>query len=108
MIVSIMSVSYIGLGLFALSMFTHFRDALKRTQTETQQHLFKLTGGLVLIGSYAAALTQYGGIYGTLILMGILTVSALLVILTLSYRPKALPFTMLICTICSGGQQLLF
>lgn len=96
------SLGYLAFGLFALAMFSHFKDSFSRAPTKWQRYSLYICAWLVLGGSFAGCITQLGIAYGLIFFTGMMSVAALLVIFTLSYRAKALAPLMLSSNLVIG------
>ncbi|PIW62407.1 DUF3325 domain-containing protein [Shewanella sp. CG12_big_fil_rev_8_21_14_0_65_47_15] len=90
-ILGILGLSYLSLALFALAKFGHFKDVFNRPPAQWQSRLLSLFAWLLLMFSLSACASDQGWAYGSILFMGIISLAAMLVILTLSYSPRHLP-----------------
>ncbi|SIQ57737.1 Protein of unknown function [Shewanella morhuae] len=90
-IVGILGLSYLSLALFALAKFGHFKDVFNRPPAQWQSYLLTLFAWLLLAFSLSACVSDQGWAYGSILFMGIISLAAMLVILTLSFSPRYLP-----------------
>lgn len=51
--------------------------------------MLKITGWLMLAGSFPASLAAWGPVYGSVVWLGVLSASALCFTFILSFRPRA-------------------
>ncbi|WP_299791937.1 DUF3325 domain-containing protein [uncultured Shewanella sp.] len=92
--ISILNFSYLAFGCLSLAMFSHFRDAFKRSPSQIQSRILYWSGWIILGASYYVGVSYQGLAYGSIMFTGIISLAALLVILTLSYRARHLPHLM--------------
>lgn len=90
-VLGILGLSYLSLALFALAKFGHFKDVFNRPPAQWQSRLLSLFAWLLLMFSLSACVRDQGWAYGSILFMGIISLAAMLVILTLSYSPRHLP-----------------
>ncbi|MDT3297562.1 DUF3325 domain-containing protein [Shewanella sp. SP2S2-6] len=90
-VLGILGLSYLSLALFALAKFGHFKDVFNRPPAQWQSHLLTLFAWLLLAFSLSSCASAQGWAYGSILFMGIISLAAMLVILTLSYSPRHLP-----------------
>jgi hypothetical protein len=90
-VLGILGLSYLSLALFALAKFGHFKDVFNRPPAQWQSRLLSLFAWLLLMFSLSACASDQGWAYGSILFMGIISLAAMLVILTLSYSPRHLP-----------------
>lgn len=90
-VLGILGLSYLSLALFALAKFGHFKDVFNRPPAQWQSRLLSLFAWLLLMFSLSACANDQGWAYGSILFMGIISLAAMLVILTLSYSPRHLP-----------------
>nr|WP_299809050.1 DUF3325 domain-containing protein [uncultured Shewanella sp.] len=102
MILSLLGFSYLAFGLLALAMFSHYRDTFGSAPSPTQAKVLYIAGWLAIAGTFWGCITSLGGAYGSILFFGLLSVAGLLVILTLSYRAKFLPYSMALSTLLSS------
>ncbi|MCH1929028.1 DUF3325 domain-containing protein [Shewanella sp. A25] len=91
-VLGILGLSYLSLALFALAKFGHYKDVFNRPPQPWQSRLLSLFAWLLLALSLSACTQDQGWTYGSILFFGIISLAALLVILTLSFSPKHLPF----------------
>lgn len=101
MMLILLGFSYIAFGLLALAMFSHHREVLGKVPSDKQSRILSITGWLGLAFTYWGCTLEQGAAYGSVIYFGLLTVSGLLVIMTLSYRAKFMPYAMALSAIFS-------
>lgn len=97
-ILGILGLSYLSLALFGLVKFGHFKDVFNRPPTQLQRRLLSLFAWLLLMFSLSASGSDQGRTYGSILFMGVISLAAMLVVLTLSYSPRHLPIG--IVTVC--------
>ncbi|PKG58061.1 DUF3325 domain-containing protein [Shewanella sp. Choline-02u-19] len=101
MMLSLLGFSYIAFGLLALAMFSHHREVLGKAPSDKQSRRLSITGWLGLALTYWGCTLDQGVAYGSIIYFGLLAASGLLVIMTLSYRAKFMPYAMALSAIFS-------
>lgn len=102
-VLGILGLSYLSLSLFALAKFGHFKDVFNRPPAQWQSHLLTLFAWLLLAFSLSACASDQGWAYGSILFMGIISLAAMLVILTLSYSPRHLPISIVTGSVLTGG-----
>lgn len=92
---------FIAMGLLALSYFNHYRAVRKRPLKDTQARGFRTAGTLVLILCYWLASRDYGPAYASVLLLGWVCLSSIILIMLLSYKPHwlqpILPASTIVC-----------
>lgn len=101
-LLGILGLSYLSLALFALAKFGHFKDVFNRPPAQWQSHLLTLFAWLLLSFSVSACASDQGWAYGSILFMGIISLAAMLVILTLSYSPRHLPIGIITGSVLTG------
>ncbi|MGS0691249.1 DUF3325 domain-containing protein [Shewanella sp. 0m-4] len=101
MILSLLGFSYLAFGLFALAMFSHYRDTFGNAPSPQQAKLLYIGGWVGIASIYWGCITAQGAAYGSILFFGLLSFAGLLVILMLSYRAKFLPYSMALSTLFS-------
>lgn len=101
-VLGILGLSYLSLALFALAKFGHFKDVFKRPPSTWQGRLLSLFAWILLAFSLSASAQGQGWTYGSILFMGLTSLAALLVILTLSYSPKHLPIGIVTSCVLTG------
>ncbi|WOT04179.1 DUF3325 domain-containing protein [Shewanella youngdeokensis] len=102
MTLSLLGLSYIAFCLLVLAMFSHHREIFGQAPTAKQTRYFSVAGWLGLLLTYCGCVVDSGFGYGTVVFLGLLSASGLLVVLTLSYRAKFVPFAMGLSAILSA------
>ncbi|ABE55637.1 conserved hypothetical protein [Shewanella denitrificans OS217] len=87
---------YLTFCCFALAMFGNFRDVFARPIKPLWSNGLRLLAWGSLCLGYAVCINTQGVAYGSVIYMGLCTLAALLVVLSLNYKPKQLPSLMLL------------
>jgi hypothetical protein len=93
---SLLFACYFTFCCFSLAMFGHFREVYSRPMTPIGSKLFRLVAWSSLCLGYAVCINTQGVGYGSVIYMGLCILAALLVVLSLNYKPKQLPNLMLL------------
>ncbi|MFT5789396.1 MAG: hypothetical protein ACI8SJ_001512 [Shewanella sp.] len=101
MLLSLLGFSYIAFSLLALAMFSHYRDVLGKAPSNKQSRGLSIAGWFGLALTYWGCTIDQGVAYGSVIYFGLLAASGLLVIMTLSYRAKFMPYAMALSAIFS-------
>lgn len=101
-VLGILGLSYLSLALFALAKFSHFKDVFSRPPAQWQSHLLSCFAWLLLTFSLSACAQDQGWAYGSILFMGIISLAAMLVILTLSYSPRHLPIGIVTGSVLTG------
>jgi len=101
MMLSLLGFSYIAFCLLALAMFAHHRNVLGKAPSEKLSRALSISGWIGLALTYWGCIVGQGIAYGSIIYFGVLAASGLLVILTLSYRAKFMPYAMALTAIFS-------
>lgn len=101
-VLGMLGLSYLALALFALAKFGHFKDVFKRPPSRWQSRLLNLFAWLLLLISLSSCTHGQGWTYGSILFMGLISVAALLVILTLSYSPRHLPVGIVTSSVLTG------
>lgn len=94
MMLSLLGFSYIAFCLLALAMFSHHREVLGKAPSDKLSRALFIAGWTGLALTYWGCTVDQGIAYGSIIYFGVLAVSGVLVILTLSYRAKFMPYAM--------------
>ena len=98
---SLLGFSYIAFSLLALAMFSHHREALGFAPSDKRSRVLSITGWFGLALTYWGCTLLQGFAYGSIIYFGLLAVAGLLVVITLSYRAKFIPYAMGLSAIVS-------
>lgn len=101
-VLGILGLSYLSLALFALAKFGHCKDVFKRPPSQWQSRLLTLFAWLLLVISLSNCAHGQGWTYGSILFMGIISLAAMLVILTLSYSPRHLPVGIVTSCVLTG------
>ncbi len=80
-----------ALALLSLAMNRHHEQAFSRRPQLLRVRGFRSAGVLSLVTSLVAAIAAQGWGTGPVLWLGLLSVAALLVVLLLPYRPRAVP-----------------
>ncbi|ACJ30114.1 Conserved hypothetical protein [Shewanella piezotolerans WP3] len=99
---SLLGFTYIAFSLLALAMFSHHREALGYAPSEKRCRVLSTAGWFGLALTYWGCTLQQGFAYGSIIYFGLLAVAGLLVVITLSYRAKFMPYAMGLSAIISS------
>ncbi|MGI2067208.1 DUF3325 domain-containing protein [Shewanella sp. MF08487] len=102
-VLGILGLSYLSLALFALAKFGHFKDVFNRPPAQWQSHLLTSFAWLLLALSLSACASDQGWAYGSILFMGIISLAAMLVILTLSFSPRHLPIGIVTSSVLTGS-----
>ena len=102
-LLGILGLSYLSLALFALAKFGHFKDVFNRPPAQWQSRLLTLFAWLLLAFSLSACASDQGWAYGSILFMGIISLAAMLVILTLSFSPRHLPIGIVTSSVLTGS-----
>lgn len=105
-VLGILGLSYLSLALFALAKFGHFKDVFSRPPAQWQSHLLTVFAWLLLAFSLGACAIDQGWAYGSILFMGVISLAAMLVILTLSYSPRHLPIGIVTGSVLTSGLLL--
>ena len=98
---SLLGFSYIAFCLLALAMFAHHRDVLGYAPSEKRSRLLRFAGWLAIGVSYWGAVSLQGFAYGSISYFGLLAAAGVLVVMTLSYRAKLMPYLMSLSALLS-------
>lgn len=83
-----MALSYNGLLFCCLAMSKHYRHVFSHAPTGTRRLLFKMTGWLMLIGSFVTSVMANGWSFGPVEWIGGLAVTGLMLVFLLPYAPR--------------------
>ena len=98
---SLLGFSYIAFSLLALAMFSHHRAALGYAPSDKRCRVLSTIGWFGLALTYWGCTLLQGFAYGSIIYFGVLAVTGLLVVMTLSYRAKLMPYAMCLSAVVS-------
>ncbi|MEZ9197018.1 DUF3325 domain-containing protein [Shewanella sp. 10N.286.54.B9] len=99
---SLLGFSYVAFSLLALAMFSHHREVLGYAPSDKRCRVLSTAGWFGLALTYWGCTLLQGVAYGSIIYFGLLAVAGLLVVMTLSYRAKFMPYAMGLSTIFSA------
>lgn len=82
------TLAVLGFTLLALSLARHYRDIFGKTLSPMRGRTFRTAGCLLMAASMASAITAQGIGTGLVLWFALLTVAALIVGLSITYRDK--------------------
>lgn len=92
---------FIAMGLLALSYFNHHRAVRHRPLTYVQVRGFRTAGTAILVLCYGLASRHYGPAYASVLLLGWVCLSSIIIMVLLSYKPRwlqpILPASAIVC-----------
>ena len=92
---------FIAIGLLALSYFSHHRAVRNRPLTDAQTRGFRTAGTATLVLCYWLASRHYGPAYASVLLLGWVCLSSIILVILLSYKPRwlqpILPASAVVC-----------